>query len=557
MYAREAFTDEEDAILSRFFTNTDLPVFAIVNLPEIVKGAMFARYSRTHKSLRRLFLDEFYEQPDLGIDAIADHAAKIEGTESDAARQRAEELYQRVFVQYGDDSVAQLGGAHLACEQVSALLAKVIERGRLAAYLEQSTRYIRFDEKLRGEDGYERYRYHIPPEISGSDLAPVYETAMNRLFENYSYVVSAMTGYFQERFPRGAKEGRAAYSRATRARACDAARGLLPAATTSNIGVYASGQAYESMLMRMNANGLEESKEYSKMMLRELRKVIAGFLSRVDVKDRGVAWSKYFSEVASEMKLVTDGLTPELDPTDAFDINQDEVRLVDHDPDAEIRIAAAALYPYANVSEEQLIRRVVNMSDQDRREIISAYVGERRNRRHKPGRGMERVYYRFDVLSDFGSFRDVQRHRMMTIDWQKLTPTHGYATPPEIDDIGGAVTDRWHEGMTEMSALYQEIQTKLDDDVAQYVVPFGYRIRYNIQMNARQAFHMLELRTGESGHTDYRRICLKMHDLIRNQAGHHAIADAMKYVDSKDYGLGRLSAERRQTDGQQLGLELG
>ena len=557
MYARESFTESERAIISRYFTNTDLPVFAIVNLPEIVKGAMFARYSRTHKSLRRLFLDEFYDQPDIGIQSIADAASAMTDWKGSVARQRAEELYQRVFIQYGDDSVAQLGGGHLACEQVSAILAKVIERGRLAAYLEQSTRYIRFDEKLRGEDGGERYRYQIPPEISGSDLASAYETAMNRLFEHYSYVVSAMTGYFRERFPKGAKEGRGAYSRATRARACDAARGLLPAATTSNVGVYASGQAYESMLMRMNANGLAESREYSKMMLGELRKVIAGFLARVDVEDRGEAWSEYFSNVASEMTSVADGFVPDLVSNAAFDINRDEVRLIDHDPDAEIRVAAAALYPYASVSEEQLLRRVFDMSDQERREIIAAYVGERRNRRHKPGRGMERVYYRFDVLSDFGSFRDLQRHRMMTIDWQKLTLRHGYATPPEIDDIGGAVADRWHEGMDEMSALYQDIKNELGDDVAQYVVPFGYRIRYNIQMNARQAFHMLELRTGESGHTDYRRICLKMHDLIRNQAGHHAIADAMIYVDSKDYGLGRLSAERRQTDGQQLGLEIG
>ncbi len=557
MYARESFTDEERSILNRFFTNTDLPVFAVINLPEIVKGALFARYSRTHKSLRRLFLDEFYAQPDIGIEAISDQAAQIESDGDDAARRRAEELYQRVFVQYGDDSVAQLGGAHLACEQVSAILAKVIERGRLAAYLEQSTRYIRFDEKLQSADGIERFRYQIPPEIAGSDLAGVYETAMNRLFDHYAYVVSAMTGYFQERFPRGAKEGRAAYSRATRARACDAARGLLPAATTSNIGVYASGQAYESMLMRMNASQLAESREYSAMMLGELRKVIAGFLARVDVEDRGVAWSEYFGDVTSAMKSVADGLISDPDPNATFDINRDEVRLVDFDPDAEIRIAAAALYPYANVSEEQLIQRVFAMSDHERREVISAYVGERRNRRHKPGRGMERVYYRFDVLSDFGSFRDLQRHRMMTIDWQKLSPLHGYATPPEIDDIGGAVKDRWHDGMAEMSALYQDIQSALGEDVAQYVVPFGYRIRYNIQMNARQAFHMLELRTGESGHTDYRRICLKMHDLIRSQAGHRAIADAMIYVDSNDYGLGRLSAERRQTDGQQLGLELG
>ena len=159
MYVREAFTDEERSILSRFFTNTDLPGFRHREpCQEIVKGAMFARYSRTHKSLRRLFLDEFYEQPEIGIQSIADQISLDEDSYDSVAR-RAEELYQRVFVQYGDDSVAQLGGAHLACEQVSAILAKVIERGRLAAYLEQSTRYIYFDEKLRSEDGYEQYRY--------------------------------------------------------------------------------------------------------------------------------------------------------------------------------------------------------------------------------------------------------------------------------------------------------------------------------------------------------------------------------------------------------------
>ena len=198
MYARESFTDDERAILSRFFTNTDLPVFAIVNLPEIVKGAMFARYSRTHMSLRRLFLKEFYEQPEIGIQAIADKSTRDAVSEDAVARSRAEELYQRVFVQYGDDSVAQLGGAHLACEQASAILAKVIERGRLAAYLEQSTRYIYFDAKLRGEHGYERYRYHTPPEIVEGPLCEKYGLTTDRLFESYSFVVRELTRYFQE-----------------------------------------------------------------------------------------------------------------------------------------------------------------------------------------------------------------------------------------------------------------------------------------------------------------------------------------------------------------------
>ena len=263
--------------------------------------------------------------------------------------------------------------------------------------------------------------------------------------------------------------------------------------------------------------------------------------------------------VAEHIGSITDGLVLERDSETDFDVDRDEVRLLDWDRDAEVRIVAAALYPYSLESEEYLIRRASEMGDEERRKIIAAYVGERLNRRHKPGRGMERVYYRFDVLSDFGSFRDLQRHRMMTIDWQKLTPMHGYSTPPEIEDVGRDVPVRWHDAMLEMSDLYQDIVKVHGSDVAQYVVPFGYRIRYNIQLNARQAFHMLELRTGRSGHRDYRRICLKMRKLIRTQAGHRAIADAMTYIDQESRGLGgvgRFNSEIRQSGDQQLGFDL-
>ncbi len=548
MYARESFTDEERAVLSRFFTNTDLPVFAVVNLPEIVKGAMFARYSRTHMSLRRLFLKEFYERPEIGIQAIAEQVA-----DDGQGIGRAEKLYETVFVEYGDDSVAQLGGAHLACEQASAILTKVLERGRLAAYLEQSTRYIYYDVPMKDADGTARFRYQTPPEIAQGTLANRYSETMDRLFESYSFVVRALTAYFQSRFPQGTRETRGAYRRATRARACDTARGLLPAATTSNLGIYATGQAYEALLMRMNASQLAEAREYSQMMLVELRKVIAGFLSRVDVEDRGRAWSGYFRNVALEMSEI---IKDEREPEDSreFDLERDEVRMLDHDPDAEIKLIAAALYPYSNRSEEDLLKTAIDMSDEEREKVISTYIGERSNRRHKPGRGMERIYYRFDVLSDFGSFRDLQRHRMMTIDWQRLTPRHGYATPPEIEEVGSGVETRWRDSMSEMSELYWDVLKEHGAEVAQYVVPFGYRIRYNIQMNARQAFHMLELRTGASGHSDYRRVCLKMHQLIRDQAGHRLIADAMKYVDPKDYGLGRLTSEMRQIERRQPNL---
>lgn len=563
MYAQESFTDSELAVLSRFFTNADKPVFALINLPEIVKGALFARYSRTHKSLRRIFLEEFYEQPEIGLQALAEQISRSENdsdaeSPSTAAIQRAEGLYDRVFIQYGDDSVAQLGGAHLACEQASALLAKVIERGRLAAYLEQSTRYIYYDRKISDSAGAERYRYTIPPEIAQGPLADTYRSAMDDLFDTYSQIVSKLKPYFEKRFPKTSKDSKGAYARAIRARACDTARGLLPAATISNIGVFATGQAYEAMLIRMNAHPLQEARDYADMMLTELRKVIPGFLKRVD-SDHGKAWGNYFSDIRNNMNDIASQIDTPLTQTDKqFDYDKDEVKLVDWDRDAEIKLVAAALYPYMNLSEEELLAKAAEMTDQDRAEVLKRYIGDRSyNRRHKPGRGLERIDYRFDVLSDFGSFRDLQRHRMMTIEWQLLTPYHGYATPDELQDIGSDAVAQWHDGMSKMHELYDNLKARHGTDIAQYAVPFAYRIRYAIQMNARQAFHMLELRTAEQGHSDYRRICLKMHELIRDKAGHQIIADAMEYIDGKDYGLGRIKAERRQIDGEQTSFDLG
>src|SRR5271165_6449836 len=160
-YVEESFTAEESAVLRRYVTNLDQPVFALVNLPEVVKGALFARYSRSHKSLRRLFLDEFVGELDISGDASVDATVGLK---------RAEELYEKVFFEYGDDSVAQLGGVHLACEQASNVLTKILEWGRLMAYLEQSTRYVAYDARLSSG----HYRYYRPPGILDSSLGARY-----------------------------------------------------------------------------------------------------------------------------------------------------------------------------------------------------------------------------------------------------------------------------------------------------------------------------------------------------------------------------------------------
>jgi thymidylate synthase ThyX len=526
-YFQEEFTTEERQVLSRFFTNLDLPVFGLINLPEVVKGALFARYSRTSKSLRRLFLDEFVTDPESGIQSIAF------GIEADplVATKRAEELYQRIFFDYGDDSVAQLGGAHLACEQASNLLTKVLEWGRLAAYLEQSTRYIRYDTRLG-----DRYRYFLPDEIMTSVHATRYLAHMEHVFDTYAAMVSHMTAHFEERFPRTDDDSKMVWTATIRAKACDTVRGLLPVSTLSNVGIYATGQAYEMSLVRMQASPLEEVRHYGTMMLRELRKVIPSFLTRVDLEDRGVRWSRYLIDVRRSLEDQADGLGP---PTDCGP----SVTLNDWDPDAEVKIAAAALYAVSELPDRELLDLARAMTPARRAELIAALVGDRANRRHKPGRPMERTSYRFDVKCDIGAFRDLQRHRLMTLEWQRFTPRLGYDLPEELEAEG--LAGEWQSVMEESAALYEDMRDDLGPDVAQYVVPFACHVRFVMEMSPRQAFHLIELRSQSAGHPTYRMVAHEMQRAIREVAGHRLIADAMSYVDHNEIDLQRLEGERR------------
>lgn len=526
-YHQEQFTTEEEAVLRRFFTNLDLPVFGLINLPEVVKGALFARYSRSAKSLRRLFLDEFVADPESGIDTMA------QGLDEDplVSTRKAEQLYQRVFFDYGDDSVAQLGGAHLACEQASNLLTKVLEWGRLAAYLEQSTRYIRYDARLG-----DRYRYHVPPEIGESTHAPRYLAHMERVFETYSSMVARMITHFEERHPRREDDSTMVWNATIRAKACDTVRGLLPVSTLSNVGIYGTGQAYEMSLVRMRANPLREVQEYGEMMLGELRKVIPSFLTRVDLDDRGVRWSRYLEDVRSDLEQRAGGLRS---PSDLGP----SVTLVDWDPDAEIKIAAAALYAVSELPDAELLRMARSMTQSERAGIITSFVGDRANRRHKPGRAMERTTYRFDVTCDIGAFRDLQRHRLMTLEWQRYTTRLGHDLPPVVEELGFA--DEWDRMMARSLTFYEELRKDLGAEVAQYVVPFAFNVRFVMEMNPRQAFHLIELRSQAAGHPAYRRVAHEMHRAIRDVAGHNLIADAMSYVDYSDVDLERLESERK------------
>jgi thymidylate synthase ThyX len=527
VYVAEEFSPDEADVLRRYFTNLDGPVFALVNLPEVVKGALFARYSRSAKSLRRLFLDEFVGELDISGDASIDATVGL---------RRAEELYDRVFFEYGDDSVAQLGGVHLACEQASNLLTKVLEWGRLMAYLEQSTRYIAYDARLPNTG---RYRYFRPPEVLQSKLGNRYIGDMDNLFLAYAALLPLLIDHLRETVPKQPSDSDFVYRQAIRAKAYDALRGLLPAAAQSNVGIYGTGQGYEQLLLRMRAHPLPEARSYADLMLHELRKVIPSFLKRVDLDDRGVAWSRYLESSRTAMEDVAGRLFPSGTAVDPAPV----VTLVDHDPDAEVKLVASALYSYVDLPETQIEARVRRMGTADRIAVLKAYEGDRANRRHKPGRALERPSYRFDVLADYGAFRDLQRHRMLTIEWQRLTPHHGYTRPEAVDSAG--MTEKFDAAMTRSAELYEALSGPFPAD-ASYAVSLAYRVRFVMQMNAREAMHLIELRTTPQGHPAYRLVGQEMHRLIAEEAGHTAIAEMMRHVDhSAETELERLQAERR------------
>ena len=516
----EPFMPDERRALRPYFTNLDQPVFALRNLPEVVKGALFARYSRSAKSVRRLFLDEFLDT----IPANSGSGAAVGVT-------RAERLYQRVLGEYGDDSVAQLGGAHIACEGVSNVLTKVLERGRLMAYLEQSTRYMPYTGQVAG-----RWKYLTPPELDGHRLRDLYVATLDDAFETYSKWLGPAQEYYRGRYAQAAGDSDAVHRAAIRAKALDTLRGLLPAATRSNVGIFGSGQAFEQLLLRMRAHPLEETRHFAAMMLTELRKVIPAFLTRVDLQDRGVRWSRYLADSRRETAEIAGRLLDQIEEEPCPD-----VELTEFDPDGEAKVVASALYETSRLPDRQLLEVARRMGTDDRAAVLRAYVGDRGNRRHRPGRAFERTSYNFDLLSDYGAFRDLQRHRLLTIEWQELSADYGYTEPAAIEAIGA--DGDWRRVMDRIRILYDALCAE-SPTLAQYAVAMAYRIRYRMQMTAREAMHVIELRTTPQGHPAYRRICQRMHRLIAEQAGHRAIADAMSFADHSEVELERLDAER-------------
>jgi thymidylate synthase ThyX len=519
-YPVEAFTPEERAVLAPHFTNLDRPVFALINLPETAKGALFARYSRYSGTVRRLFLEEF-----AGDVAVGDRP--FDGAEG----ARAAKLYERVFLGYGDDSIAQVGGAHIACEWVSNVLTKILQRGRLAAYLEQSTRYIPYDKPLPDDAG-GGYRYYRDEQLGARFAA-----AMDEIFSIYSRLLVEVEEWAAGRWPRG-EEPEGAWRRSINAKALDLLRGLLPAATLSHVGIYASGQAYEQLLLRLMASPLPEAREFGGMILRELQQTMPSFVARVERPDRGGEWVSYLER----RREATEGWVARLG-LDRRGGGEDtpSVELI-HVDGSEEDLLASCLFEAAATPETEIRARLDVLDREERARLLAALVGERANRRHRPGRGFEALRYRFEIVSDYGAFRDLQRHRMLTCQWQRLGPDLGAEVPEEVREAGAS--GEFERALEISGGEYERLAEAGLSDAAPYALCLAYRVRYVLDLNAREAMHLIELRSGREGHPAYRAIAQAMHERIA--AIHPAVAAAMTHVDtSQEPRLERILSEIR------------
>lgn len=504
-------TEAGKEYLRQTVSDIDGDVYSFSNrLSPITIAAAMARLSRRADDMRITILDEF--------------AGKVD---KDA------QLLKRVITAYGDDSVQQLGGTHVVVENASNLLTKKLEWGRLASYLEQSTRYIYFDKK----DANGKYRYYTPDYLK-PNIKRQYEEALDAIFDLYSVMVRKLTDHVRNASGTPEKERDIAWKGATRAQACDAVRAVLPVATTSTVGIFASGQALESLIMHLQSDELPEARITGEKLLKEGRKVIPMFLERADKPERGGAMVAYRANTASAVKSIAEKYLPENYAAN----DNDAVTLVDYWPKNELLLVPDMLYEHSNASLEQLQTEVNGWPYERKAEVLKTYMGERLNRRHRPGRALEKAHYSWDLVCDYGIFRDLQRHRMVDdMNWQLLTPRYGYEVPKLIDEAG--LSEEFENCFDISLKLYSLLQKAGYGLEAQYATLLGHKMRWKVTYNAREAFHLHELRTTPQGHPGYRKLVLQMHEKLAEV--HPLLAESMKFVNQdEDPKLTRLAAER-------------
>lgn len=520
--------------LQPFVSNLERPIFVLRNLPQEVAGALFSRYSRSAKSVRRLLLDEFLENDESGLKNLGAAATAADGG---VDLERAQDFFERILAGYGDDSIGELGGVHIACEDITNMAAKVLEDARIGiSPLEKSSRYVSFAEKRDGQ-----YRYLRDPDIMRSKHAAAYEQACDRLFDTYSKLINPMMEWVKAKWPQDAGEDDRAYKASTKAKALDALRGLLPASTLTNVGLFGNGRAFEFLMTKMLAHELAEIRELAAAMKTELDTEVPSMVSRATRDDKnGAKTIEFYETHRGAIREFAADLLGDTAPAPAA---QAGVELLSYREDGEDEVLAALLYEETHLSEAQIKAAIAGVSEAKRKQFFKRLGELRGNRRHRLNRGLEATEYEFDIACDFGAYRDLQRHRVLSQQRQRISTLHGYDVPDQIKEAGHETAYRL--AMDNAAIVFKQIAANLPEQ-AQYVVPFGYRMRFRMRMNLREAFHLIELRSTPQGHPSYRFIAQEMYERIKEV--HPLAASAMRFVDlSNRDEMERRASEKKTT----------
>lgn len=531
----EEFSENQLKVLNKFVTNTKSNVFVLRNLPEVIKGALFSRYSRSSLGLRSLLLKEFVQGEETAFDSIVGHPLdNEEPAEQAIAIKKAQNFYDRILDGYGDDSIGELGGAHLAIENVSMIAAKIIEDCRIGGSpLEKSTRYIYFDQKVNGE-----YLYYREPILMTSAYRKIYLETCDYLFDTYSQLIPQLTAQFEAKFPKDPEVSKAAYCAALRAKVLDCLRGLLPAGTLTNMGIYGNGRFWESLLHKLHCNNLTELQEIGRQSFEELSKVIPSFVRRSEINHKNhQSFSQFYEAMQAELKVVAEHhYFPKVD-------TKPGVRLVSYDPQGLSKVAAGLLFFYNDVSLNELQTYCRKLSDEEIAKILDAACTSRENRRHKSPRALEHAHFTFEIVADFGIYRDLHRHRMLTQERQLLNCNYGYFIPPEILD--SPMESAYKEAMNKAKETFDTIAEELPEE-AQYVVPMAYNVRWYFEVNLRALQWLCELRSSAAGHPNYRYVAQEMAKQVIQVFPQ--FERFFKFVDYDGYELGRIDQEQRKID---------
>lgn len=533
----EEFSESQIKILQHFVTNIDSNIFVLRNLPEVIKGALFSRYSRSSLGLRSLLLKEFILNEETAFDAIAGVSGGIKVADQISAIHKAQNFYDRILDGYGDDSIGELGGAHLAIENISMIAAKAIEDCRIGGSpLEKSTRYIYFDQKVNGE-----YLFYKEPVLMTSAYRDLYVNTCNMLFDTYSKLIPPLTDLIEERFPKDEQISKVAYGAALRAKVLDCLRGLLPTSALTNMGVFGNGRFYEGLIRKLNISTLAELQEIGRQSHNELSNVIPSFVRRADPNHKNQKdFARFYESMQEEIRVVTKQHTQFEDGL----MTDPGVQLIEFNPEDAKKVAAAILYANSHKSLSSLRDYCSKLSNEDLARVIDSICNSRENRRHKSTRALEHATFTFEIMCDYGSFRDLQRHRMLTQERQLFTCNYGYFIPQEILDT--EMEPAYRAAMEEAKKAYDTMAGELPEE-AQYAVPMAFNTPWYFHVNLRTLQWMCELRSTKAGHPNYRYIAQEMAKQVCTAIP--AFEPIFKFVDYDGHEeLGRLGQEQKKAE---------